>query len=112
MTQELYEKDIPILPYNKVPCGVVEYYGDVETLYVNELKNTYETVLLNPPEISDTLQRDVFINRGFPNWLYSLESEHKVIGIKKVLYSDEDDEPDSNMPVNDLRQDRITHYLF
>lgn len=106
------KRNIPFLPYNKVPKGTVDYYGDVEPLYITELKHTYETVVLNPVGFSDPLQRDVFINKGFPNWLYILDSNYKVIGISKVCYSDEDIEPDSNMPVNDLKDERMTHYLF
>jgi hypothetical protein len=117
---KIKRKPICILTYNKEPKGTVDYYGDVEPLYISELKNTYEIVNFPVQEhISDPLQRDVFINKGFPTWLYSLDSIHKVIGISNnvnssrwVSYSDEDVFPNSTMPVNDLRDDRITHYLF
>jgi hypothetical protein len=117
---KIKQKPICILTYNKEPKGTVDYYGDVEPLYISELKNTYEIVNFpDPKQIFDPLQRDVFINKGFPTWLYSLDSIHKVIGLSNdvnssrwVSYSDEDVFPNSTMPVNDLRDDRITHYLF
>jgi len=108
-------KPICILPYNIVPTGTVEYYGEGNDFYVDELKRTYKNVVFPVSRVSARrykLHSDVFINKGFPKWLYYADSKHKVIGIEKVCYSDEDDEPDSNMPVNDLRDEFITHYLF
>jgi hypothetical protein len=108
-------KSICVLPYNKEPSGTVEYYGDGNDFYVDELKRTYKNIVFPVGRVSTRrykLHSDVFINKGFPKWLYYADSKHKVIGVEKVCYSDEDDDPDSNTPVNDLRDEFITHYLF
>jgi hypothetical protein len=108
-------KSICILPYNKEPSGTVEYYGDGNDFYVDELKRTYKNIVFPVGRVSTRrykLHCDVFLNKGFPKWMYYADSKHKVIGVEKVCYSDEDDDPDSNTPVNDLRDEFITHYLF
>jgi hypothetical protein len=108
-------RTICVLPYNKEPSGTVEYYGDGNDFYVDELKRTYKNIVFPVGRVSTRrykLHCDVFINKGFPKWMYYADSKHKVIGVEKVCYSDEDDDPDSNTPVNDLRDEFITHYLF
>jgi len=108
-------KPICILPYNKEPIGTVEYYGEGNDFYVDELKKTYKNVVFPVGRVSARrykLHCDVFINKGFPYWMYYADTKHRVIGVEKVCYSDEDEDPDSNMPVNDLRDEFITHYLF
>jgi hypothetical protein len=108
-------KQICVLPYNIVPTGTVEYYGEGNDFYVDELKRTYKNIVFPVSRVSARkykLHCDVFINKGFPHWMYYADTKHRVIGVEKVCYSDEDDEPDSNMPVNDLRDEFITHYLF
>jgi hypothetical protein len=106
---------ICVLPYNIVPTGTVEYYGEGNDFYVDELKRTYKNVIFPVGRVSARrykLHSDVFINKGFPHWMYYADTKHRVIGVEKVCYSDEDEDPDSNMPVNDLRDEFITHYLF
>jgi hypothetical protein len=108
-------KPICILPYNKEPSGTVEYYGEGNDFYVDELKRTYKNIVFPVGRVSSRrykLHCDVFINKGFPHWMYDADTKHRVIGVEKVCYSDEVEDPDSNMPVNDLRDEFITHYLF
>lgn len=108
-------KLICVLPYNIVPTGTVEYYGEGNDFYVDELKRTYKNIVFPVGRVSARrykLHCDVFINKGFPQWMYDADTKHRVIGVEKVCYSDEDEDPDSNTPVNDLRDEFITHYLF
>jgi hypothetical protein len=108
-------KPICVLSYNIVPTGTVEYYGEGNDFYVDELKRTYKNIVFPVGRVSARrykLHCDVFINKGFPHWMYYADTKHRVIGVEKVCYSDEDEDPDSNMPVNDLRDEFITHYLF
>ena len=107
-------RTICILPYNKEPSGTVEYYGDVSDFYTDELKKTYKNVAFPCGRVSKgkyRLHSDIFINKGYPKWLYDLVSRHKIIGVERVCYDDESDDYDSNLPVQDLRE-QMTHYLF